>query len=178
MMENKMCTKDGVLVCQDCSNPDCLKCPETTSWLADLCEVLSPQSPAEYKIDYIRVYQDPDDSMHTVGCDPEGYPTRDFINANKERYTFNPVVRKKPLEHVQHGGGSCQSFEDCGDSGAVSRGLCVEGRCDCLEGWTGSRCSSPFIGEFATTDGESSATETFIGKYIVLSLVALGVLIL
>jgi hypothetical protein len=34
------------------------------------------------KIDYIRVYQDPIDSTHTIGCSPKAYPTAGFIEGN------------------------------------------------------------------------------------------------
>jgi len=173
-----MCSEDGVLMCQDCSNPSCLRCPNTTSWLAELCQVISPQAPAEYKIDYVRVYQDPTDPMHTVGCDPPEYPTRDFIEAHKDRYTFNPVVNTGgPLATVQNGGGACQSFVDCGTSAGVSRGLCVDNRCDCLEEWTGPNCNSPFIGEYAQ-GGSSDAKDIFGSKFIFLFLVALGAFVL
>lgn len=34
--------------------------------------------PATMKVDYIRVYQDPD--MKNIGCDPEDFPTAAYIN--------------------------------------------------------------------------------------------------
>jgi len=34
--------------------------------------------PATMRVDYVRVYQDPD--QINVGCDPEDYPTQDYIN--------------------------------------------------------------------------------------------------
>ncbi|KAL5483653.1 hypothetical protein ACEPAI_8886 [Sanghuangporus weigelae] len=43
--------------------------------------------PAEYLIDYVRVYQR--DGEQNVGCSPQGYPTADYINDHLEAYT-NP----------------------------------------------------------------------------------------
>ncbi|CAM9973170.1 unnamed protein product, partial [Scytosiphon promiscuus] len=62
--------------------------------------------PAEYVVDYVRVYQAHNDSSHTLGCDTEAYPTRDFIKANHERYK-SPDDDHVMLP-VRHGGGSCR----------------------------------------------------------------------
>jgi len=43
--------------------------------------------PATMSIDYIRVYQDPDNINY--GCDPENFPTQDYIKQYLEAYT-NP----------------------------------------------------------------------------------------
>ncbi|GJE87636.1 glycoside hydrolase family 16 protein [Phanerochaete sordida] len=43
--------------------------------------------PTTMKVDYIRVYQDPD--MKNVGCDPDDFPTAAYINEYLEAYT-NP----------------------------------------------------------------------------------------
>ncbi|KIY66939.1 glycoside hydrolase family 16 protein [Cylindrobasidium torrendii FP15055 ss-10] len=45
--------------------------------------------PAEMLVDYVRVYQR-EDAMD-VGCSPEGYPTKEYIEAHKEAYS-NPNV--------------------------------------------------------------------------------------
>mmetsp|Transcript_16193 Transcript_16193/g.27134 ORF Transcript_16193/g.27134 Transcript_16193/m.27134 type:complete len:165 (+) Transcript_16193:785-1279(+) len=42
--------------------------------------------PAEMKIDYIRLYQDPNDSSHTTSCSPPEFPTEQFIRDHKERF--------------------------------------------------------------------------------------------
>lgn len=55
----------------------------------------------------MRVYQAHNDSSHTVGCDTEEYPTRDFIKANHERYK-SPDDDHVMLP-VQKGGGACRS---------------------------------------------------------------------
>ena len=31
--------------------------------------------PAKMEIDFMRLYQDPEDSTHTLGCSPKGFPT-------------------------------------------------------------------------------------------------------
>ena len=43
--------------------------------------------PATMRIDYIRIYQDPDSV--TMTCDPDGYPTTDYIAKHPEPYN-NP----------------------------------------------------------------------------------------
>jgi len=53
----------------------------------------------------VRVYQAHDDSTHTLGCDTDQYPTKDFIKANLERYK-SPDDDHVMLD-VQQGGGSC-----------------------------------------------------------------------
>ncbi|THH34156.1 hypothetical protein EUX98_g179 [Antrodiella citrinella] len=45
--------------------------------------------PATMKVDYIRVYQDPD--LINIGCDPEDFPTAAYINQYIEAYT-NPLL--------------------------------------------------------------------------------------
>jgi beta-glucanase (GH16 family) len=41
--------------------------------------------PAIMRVDYIRIYQDPDE--RSVTCDPEGYETSEYIAKHKEAYT-------------------------------------------------------------------------------------------
>ena len=41
--------------------------------------------PAEYKIDYVRVYQRT--GQLNTGCSPRDYPTEDYINNHMEAYT-------------------------------------------------------------------------------------------
>ena len=43
--------------------------------------------PTTMKVDYIRVYQDPDNI--NIGCDPPDFPTEAYINEHIEAYT-NP----------------------------------------------------------------------------------------
>jgi beta-glucan synthesis-associated protein KRE6 len=42
------------------------------------------QFPATMRIDYIRVYQDPE--THNWGCDPKDFPTKEYIDTYIEAY--------------------------------------------------------------------------------------------
>jgi hypothetical protein len=42
--------------------------------------------PAEMKIDYMRLYQDPQAEEHTLSCSPPRFPTSDFIADFPDRY--------------------------------------------------------------------------------------------
>jgi len=167
-----MCSAAGELLCQDCADPQCLLCPETTGWLVDFCNEIDPRRPAQYKIDYVRVYQDENDPTHHVTCDPEDYPTKDFIDREWHRYTFDPTTlggtQTAPLLPIQHGGGDCNSNRDCGNlitdlpagtdiaqylkdvNGVVREAFCVQGKCQCPDHkWTGPHCMSPCLGDLA-----------------------------
>lgn len=48
---------------------------------------LTPHFPFEMAVDYVRVYQDPDDKEADTTCDPEDMPTADYINRHMEAYT-------------------------------------------------------------------------------------------
>ena len=65
--------------CYDCTNPEC-QCtlPEGMKNCKNL--------PAKMAIDYIRLYQDPHDVSHTIGCSPPDFPTAGFIQANIGTY--------------------------------------------------------------------------------------------
>ena len=65
--------------CYDCRNPDC-QCAIPDGMKS--CSIF----PAEMHIDYIRVYQDVNDSSHTIGCSPEGFPTAEYILLNNASY--------------------------------------------------------------------------------------------
>lgn len=42
--------------------------------------------PVEYKINWVRVYQDKNDPKQKVGCSTKERPTRKFIEAHEKRY--------------------------------------------------------------------------------------------
>lgn len=65
--------------CYDCTNPDC-QCALPKGMKS--CKNL----PAKMKIDYVRLYQDPQDPAHTLGCSPTEYPTAEFIKSHSDRY--------------------------------------------------------------------------------------------
>ncbi|GAX26219.1 hypothetical protein FisN_16Lh045 [Fistulifera solaris] len=141
------CSADSQLTCTDCGNPGCLLCPEATTWLADLCRELDATNPVAFQIDYVRIYQNPSKG-HSVTCDPPGLETREYIDANWEKYTFNPFVNEAPLSMVQRGGGVCLANSDCQGS-QQTEGTCKNGSCVCPAGWTGPQCLSPCAGDYA-----------------------------
>lgn len=105
--------------------------------------------PAEFHIDNVRLYQRVNDSSHTIGCDPKGFPTSKFIAAHPERYIS--TSSGKPLLPIEHGGGKCVVNAPAGSPGANSKHVCGgaygTGHCDakkrkcvCNEEWTGPYC--------------------------------------
>ena len=42
--------------------------------------------PAEYQVNWVRVYQDKNDPKQKVGCSMKERPTRKFIEAHKKKY--------------------------------------------------------------------------------------------
>ncbi|KAL7561448.1 hypothetical protein ACA910_020271 [Epithemia clementina (nom. ined.)] len=171
-----LCSTAGELTCLDCADPACLVCPDTTGWLQDFCQDVAVDNPAEFLIDYIRVYQDLNDASHTLGCNPPQYPTRDLIEAQKAKYIFNSWIKDEPLDTIQHGSGVCTTDDDCGQT-ALAQGRqaaqqelavdnttssttttprCEQGRCVCPDFlWTGPHCQSPCVGDYARCFGNS-----------------------
>jgi hypothetical protein len=97
--------------------------------------------PAQFLIDYVHVYQDPEDPIQTLGCNPEGFPTAKYIEGNKENYVrmLGNIIDSEPLKKIVTGGSSCSSAKDCGNT----TGICQSGVCKCLPGWTGPKCLVP-----------------------------------
>ncbi len=58
---------------------------ETCGFSEGFCDLLK-EAPAEYKINYVRVYQDPNDPKQKVGCSTPERPTRKFIEAHQNKY--------------------------------------------------------------------------------------------
>lgn len=143
--------------CYDCDDPEC-----ACSFHQGFCQIL--REGAIFEMDHVRVYQTKNHSAHTgephtLGCDPEGYPTREFIKGNEERYSRPPPFNygtESSLKEIQRGGGKCESNNDCGgDSGG--RGVCIPKKlftghledrkmpasqkvCECRDGFTGPNC--------------------------------------
>jgi hypothetical protein len=115
--------------------------------LADFCREIDATNPATFKIDYVRIYQNPTKG-HSVTCDPPGLETREYIDANWEKYTFNPFVNQAPLSMVHRGGGVCFVDDDC-QGLQQKEGSCKNGSCVCPAGWTGPHCMSPCVGDYA-----------------------------
>lgn len=105
------------------------------------CNMMKNDLP-QYKINWVRVYQDPSDPVHKVGCSTPERPTRRYIEAHRDLYmTEND---KRPLKPIQRGNGPCSPDavgvipEACGGS---QRGQCTSGKvCQCKPGWTGPQC--------------------------------------
>ncbi len=99
----------------------------------------------QYRINWVRVYQDPQNPIHKVGCSTPERPTRRFIEAREHLYKSPSDVR--PLKGVQRGGGICLPSaagvipDACGGD---ERGRCTAGKvCECRAGWTGPYCLAP-----------------------------------
>ena len=130
-----------------CKKYDCnsKKWEDTCGFSEGFCDMMknSKKQPPEYKIDWVRVYQDPNDENHKVGCSTPERPTRRYIEAHEELY--KTVDDLQPLKGIQIGRGPCTpavvdvvSKDSCG---GPTRGRCTEGRvCECLAGWTGPHC--------------------------------------
>ncbi|KAJ4356096.1 beta-glucan synthesis-associated protein [Didymosphaeria variabile] len=61
----------------------------SNSFAAINLEDLQKFFPATMRIDYIRIYQDPDDDNQVLTCDPPDYPTTQYIRKHPEPYA-NP----------------------------------------------------------------------------------------
>jgi hypothetical protein len=48
--------------------------------------------PAHMKVDYIRLYQDATDPLHTLSCSPPSHPTAEFIAAHAGRLASTTVL--------------------------------------------------------------------------------------
>lgn len=128
-----------------CKKYDCL----STSW-AELCgfsegfcDMMKDQkNKPEYKINWVRVYQDPNDPVHKVGCSTPERPTRKWIEAHEGVYKTETDVR--PLKGIQTGRGTCDPLSNGNgpDScGGKEHGKCTSGRvCECQPGFTGPHC--------------------------------------
>lgn len=108
------------------------------------CQMMISDKTPEYKVNWIRVYQDPSNPVHKVGCSTPERPTRRFIEGHLDMYMEEKDTI--PIQPIQRGGGDCNVLansslaEACGGS---TRGHCTQGRsCSCLPNWTGPHCLS------------------------------------
>lgn len=117
--------------CFECGNPDC-----GCSLPSGYCE----NFPANFEIDYVRVWQAKNEPKHQLGCSTKDRPSELFIKGHKERYTENG--QKEPLQPVRIGGATCSSDLECG---GIDHGSCgSNGSCICVQGFAGSSCLSHF----------------------------------
>jgi beta-glucan synthesis-associated protein KRE6 len=87
----------------DCRSKDW---PDTCGFSEGFCSMMTdPAEPVEYKIDWVRVYQDPTNPTQKVGCSTPERPTRKYIIANENNYkTENDII---PLKGIPRGLGEC-----------------------------------------------------------------------
>jgi beta-glucanase (GH16 family) len=105
------------------------------------CKMMKADKP-EYKINWVRVYQDPNNPTQKVGCSTPERPTRKFIKAHQGVYKTPQDTF--PLKGIQRGRGTCNPSgtgvlpANCGGG---RRGRCTPGNeCECKPGWTGPNC--------------------------------------
>jgi len=114
-----------------CTEYDCKDPEARCGFNPGFCQSL----PAEFSVDYVRIWQNKKDPLQTVGCNPPDFPTRKFILAHEYRYKVLTDVHA--LKEVVAGGGSCKTNGECG------QGYCSFRRCLCREDWTGPNCLVP-----------------------------------
>ena len=67
---------------------------DTCGFSEGFCDMLkNVVNPPQYKIDWVRVYQDPTNERHKVGCSTPERPTRRYIEAHEKQYKTADDVR-------------------------------------------------------------------------------------
>merc|ERR1712176_204521 len=106
------------------------------------CDVLQNETLSSYKIDWVRVYQNPNDPRQKVGCSTPERPSRQYIEGHPHLYKEKNDA--KPLKDIVSGGGAC-SRHTAFSCGGPSNGVCSPDRiCECRAGWVGKHCLSHF----------------------------------
>lgn len=123
----------------DCNSD---KWQATCGFSEGFCEMMGEKDP-EYKINWVRVYQDPTNEQQKVGCSTPERPTRRFIEAHEKLYKTEDDAF--PLKGIQQGRGPCNPYAtdvvSAASCGGIERGRCSMGRvCECHRGWTGPHC--------------------------------------
>lgn len=77
----------------DCNSKDALT---QSCFSTGFCQMMSEKDP-EYKVDYVRVYQNPTIEEQKVGCSTPERPTRRYIQAHEELYKTEHDVSTKPM---------------------------------------------------------------------------------
>lgn len=90
--------------------------------------------PAEFLIDYVRVYQAEDDINQIVGCSTASHPSRKYIEGHKDRYMEKG--QNQPLKELERGGAICH------DNAICTHGNCIKNKCVCNDGYSGSTCKA------------------------------------
>ncbi len=72
-----------------CEKYDCNshKFAETCGFGPDFCDMMKNKTAIpEYKVNYVRVYQDKNNPLHKVGCSTPERPTSKYIAAHEDMY--------------------------------------------------------------------------------------------
>ena len=64
---------------------------ETCGFSEGFCQMILA-APVEYKVNWVRVYQDRNDPRQKVGCSTPERPTRTFIKGHEKRYKLETDV--------------------------------------------------------------------------------------
>ena len=102
---------------------------------ANFCSSL----PAKMQVDHVRVYQLKNESRHSLGCNPPGWPTTKFIQAHQSRY-MRQHKDLHPLKQQKVGGGRCLVDSDCGVHGQGA--TCSGKSCKCPNNMVGPHCKT------------------------------------
>ena len=117
------CPEGCACDCYDCRDEKC-SCALPTN----MCD----NFPAEFEIDWVRLYQKVNDSSQTIGCSTTDYPTSRYIKGHKK--LFMGEHDTEPLQPQIVGGALCEAHIDCG------KGKCITGICECEKNWVGPNC--------------------------------------
>lgn len=124
----------------DCNSPDWQK---RCGFSRGFCEMMK-EAPPKYKVNWVRVYQNPKDTTQKVGCSTPERPTRKFIQGKEKSYKQEHDLTS--LKSINRGRGACDPTKSrqevhrstCGGS---ERGRCTNKKiCECNTGWTGPHC--------------------------------------
>lgn len=114
---------------------------DTCGFSEGFCDMLKGETP-EMKVNWVRVYQNPNDPTQKVGCSTPERPTRRYIEAHEHLYKQDSD--DAPLKVVQVGRGICDPSAKgvtAASCGGKERGRCTSGGvCECSTGWIGPHC--------------------------------------
>jgi hypothetical protein len=86
-----------------CKNHDCNseQWQDICGFSDGFCDMMKKDTPL-YKMNWVRVYQDPDNEYQKVGCSTPERPTRRWIEAHADQYkTANDAVPLKTIQQTQ-----------------------------------------------------------------------------
>ena len=145
------CPKNCDCSCYDCNDPSG-KC--SCGFADGFCASL----PGHFLVEYVRVYQNPNDGLQKIGCSTPERPSSRWIEGHASNY--KDELDEVPLRPVSSGGARCKSDEDCGGGGfgdvsvdtagsELDRGVCARSAshgsrkvCVCHDEFTGPDCKA------------------------------------